>query len=198
MAKAEYGLSPNEAIVMKSESVYRGNASGELILTNLNLVHITSKGVFKTTYTTQRFPINQIKVFNGKAQAILGKNGNLEIYFLNGQETFRFVNSDTLFSEKKAEKEAANWVNAINQLVTGEDVEVSASATTATIGTEMIADALGGTVNAFKGALGFKSKQSSAESVEKAAKKCTSCGASISGNKGQIIRCPYCDADQQI
>ena len=198
MAKAEYNLSPNEAIVMKSENVYRGKTSGELILTNLYLVHITGKGVVKTTYTTQRFPINQIKVFNGKAQAILGEKGNIDIYFISGQESFRFVNSDTLFSEKKAEKEAENWVNAINQLVLGEDITVDASATTATIGTEMLAGALGGTVNAFKDALGFKSKQSPTESIENVARKCGSCGAMVSGKQGQIVRCSYCDADQQL
>jgi len=192
MAKTEYQLLPNETIIMKSEQVYRGNVSGELVLTNLNLIHITTKGAFKKAYITQQYPINQIK------QALLGKNGNIDIYFMNGQELFRFWNSDTLFSDKKAEKEAIKWVSAVNQLVTGEDVEINVSAKTAIPGTEMIADALGGTVDAFKGALGFKSKKSSIESIEKTAKKCSSCGAMVSGKKGQIVRCSYCDADQQL
>jgi flagellar motor switch protein FliN len=100
--------------------VRHGKTNGELILTNLNLVYITTKGVFKTTYITQKYPINQIKVFNGKAQVILGKNGDIDIYFRNEQESFRFWNNDTLFSDKKAEKEAAKWVNAINQLIAGQ------------------------------------------------------------------------------
>ena len=41
MAKTEYQLLPNETIIMKSEQVYRGNVSGELVLTNLNLIHTT-------------------------------------------------------------------------------------------------------------------------------------------------------------
>ena len=199
MAKAEYSLAPNESIIMKSELVYCGKTSGELILTNLYLVHITAKGTFKTTYTTQRYPVNQIKVFNGKAQALLGKSGDVDIYFINGQVSFTFSNNETLFSEKKAEQEAAKWVNAINQLITGENVEVNVSAKTAIPGTEMIAGALGGTVDAFKGALGFKSnKPASTELNEKVAIKCISCGASVSGNKGRVVRCSYCDTDQQL
>jgi len=198
MAKAEYDLQPNETIIIRSENVYRGNMSGELILTNLNLVHITTKGVFKTTYIPQRFPTNQIKIFNGKAQALLGKNGVMDVYFINGQESFRFYNSDTLFSEKKAEKEAMNWVNAINHLVTGADIIFEESVNTVSVGAEMVAGVLGDTVGAFKDALGFKSKKTSTDVVDKVAKKCSFCGAAISGNKGQIIRCLYCNADQLL
>ena len=198
MAKFEYQLSPNESIIMKSDHVYHGKEKGELILTNINLVHVTAKGMLKNNYITQRYPINQIKVFNGNAQVILGKSGNIDFYFMNGQESFRFWNDDTFFSDKKAENEAANWVSAINQLLTGTDAGINNSTKTTVIGTEMIADAIGGTVNAFKGALGFKAKNSSAEQIEKTARKCSFCGASISGNTGQIVRCSYCDADQQL
>ena len=198
MAKFEYKLSHNEAIIMKSEHVYRGKAKGELILTNQNLVHVVAKGMFKTTYITQQYPINQIKIFGGKAQTLLGKNGNVDIYFVDGQESFRFWNDETLFSEKKAEKEAIKWVDALNQLIKGEEVDIGASANTATIGTEIIADALGGTVSAFKDALGIKSKKSSTDSIERVTKKCSSCGAPVSGIKGKIARCPYCDTDQEL
>lgn len=85
-----------------------------------------------------------------------------------------------------------------DKIVFDEDLEISVSAKTAIPGTEMIADALGGTVDAFKDALGFKSKKSSTESIEKIAKKCSSCGATISGKKGQLVHCSYCDADQQL
>lgn len=195
MAKAEYKLSPNEAMIMKQERVIHGgvmaNFTDELLLTNLNLVLI-EKGTFGNVKNIQVFPVNQIKVFNNQAQIMMSKTRGgypqIEVYFVNGQENFGF----------ESKKDATNWIININQLVTGGEVQINTSAKTAIPGTEMIVDALGGTVDAFKGAFGFKSKNSSTESPEKIAKKCSSCGAMISGKTGQIVRCSYCDADQQL
>ena len=195
MAKAEYKLLPNEAMIMKQERVIHGGAmanfTDELILTNQNLVLI-SKGTFGNVKNIQAFPVNQIKVFNNQAQIMLSKtrggHPQIEVYLLNGQVNFGF----------ESKKIATIWIEKINQLVTGQDVEINVSTKTAIPGTEMIADALGGTVDAFKGAFGFGSKKSSTESDEKVAKKCSSCGATISGKKGQIIRCSYCDDNQQL
>jgi hypothetical protein len=198
MAKAEYQLSPNEFIIIKNDHVYHGNDSGEIILTNLSLVHITEKGAFKKTYITQKYPIDQIKVFNGKAQVLLGKNGNIDIYLINGQESFKFWNNETFFSEKKAEKDAINFIDAINQLFSGEVVNTNTSSKAMIPEIEIITDTLGDTVDAFKSALGFNTKKSSTIPIEKTTKKCNSCGATISGKKGQVVRCSYCDADQQL
>lgn len=193
----EYNFQPNESFILNSEHVRHGQTIGKLILTNLNLVYITSKGVFKTTYIPQLYPINQIKVFNGKAQAILGKDGNIHIHFLNGQESFQFRNYDTFFSDKKAEKEAGIWVNAINQLITGQVSEIDTSFSPAIAGVEVLAGTIKDTFDTFKGALGVKSRNNN-ETPMKATKKCSFCGAPISGIKGQIGRCEYCDADQQL
>ena len=61
-----------------------------------------------------------------------------------------------------------------------------------------VADAFGSTIDAFKGALGFTSKTPKKESQEKVTKKCSYCGASISGKLGSVARCSYCDADQKL
>lgn len=193
----KYNLQPNESFVLNSEHVRHGKTNGELILTNLNLVYTTSKGVFKTTYIHQLYPINQIKVFNGKAQAILGKDGSIDIHFINGQESFEFWNNDTLFSEKKAEKEAGKWVSAINQLITGQVSEIDMAVNSTSAGVEVIAGTIKDTFDTFKGTLGIKSKNND-EMPTKVAKKCSSCGASISGIEGQIVCCQYCDSDQQL
>lgn len=197
MANFEYDMLPNESIIMKNEHVNRGNVNGELLLTNLYLVHVTTKGFFTTTYNTQRYPINQIKVVHGQAQTSLGKEGDIEIHFVSGKETFRFWNNDTFFSEQKAEKEASRWIDAINRLAIGEDVGASAFVATPISEVEIIADAVGGVVDAFKGALGLQQK-SVAESIERSIKKCSSCGAPISGAKGKTVRCSYCDIEQKI
>lgn len=191
-----YNLQPNESFILNSEHVHNGNTSGELILTNLNLVYITSKGIFKTTYIPKLYPINQIKVFNGKAQVILGKNGNIDVHFINGVESFKFWNSDTMFSDKKAEKEASRWVNAINQLITGQVSDIDTSISSKLAGSDGIAGTIKDTFDIFKGAL--VGKTSNNEIPTKIAKKCMFCGAPISGTKGKIVRCQYCDAEQQI
>jgi hypothetical protein len=199
---ANYNLQPNESIIMKSdrvshkEGIFSAYYTDELILTNLNIVLI-SKGAFGNTKNIQTYPVNQIKVFNGQAQAILAKQKNgsshLEVYFLNGQESFGFENK----------KEINRWVDNINQLVTGNPVDIQASESKAIPGTEYIAETLKDTVDTFKEAFGLKTKTNISKSVnstpaEKVAKQCTACGASISGHKGQIVNCQYCDTKQQL
>lgn len=196
---AHYDLQPHEAMILTSENCRHGNTNGELVLTNTDLIYITSKGMFKTTYIPQRFPVRNIKVFNGKAQAIAGKDGVMNVYFTNGQETFKFWNSDSLFSDKKAEKEAAKWVDAITRLVAGEGSGAIVSGSTAVTGAELLSESLKDTFDAAKGILGIKPKSNTAAPPPtKAAGKCAYCGAPLVGMKGQVARCQYCDADQQL
>ncbi len=194
----KYNLQSNETVLIKNDQVYHNDTNGDLILTNLFLVFISTKGMFTTKYITQRYPINQIKVFNGHAQIIAGKNGEIDIYFVNSQEHFRFWNNENFFSDKKAEKEAARWVNAINQLITGQVVDTSVTSANVIPGTEFLAETLKGTYDTFKGTFGIKSKTQDSKLPEKVACKCTSCGAPISGIKAQVVRCQYCDSEQQL
>ncbi len=154
----KYDLQPNESIILKNDKVYRGNTNGELVLTNLNLIHITTKGFLKIRYIRQQYPINQIKVFNDKAQAISGWDGALDIYFMNAQESFRFWNEDIFFSKKKAEREVCKWVNEINQLLTGKVPENETSVTPSLIGMEFKSGMLKETFDIFKNKLGIKPK----------------------------------------
>lgn len=196
---AKFSLLPNESIILKNESVMHGGFmatyTDELILTNQNIVYV-SKGMLGNTKNVQRFPVNQIKMYDGEPQAILGKQQNgmpqLEIYFLNGNESFAFQ-----FSGKK---EVAKWINAICKLVTGhESNTVSPSFGSAIIGTEYLAETLKGTVDTFKNAFGIKSKATDdSVSSEKATKKCISCSAPLTGTKGQTVHCKYCDTDQVL
>jgi hypothetical protein len=201
---ANYNLQPNESIIMKSdrvshkEGIFSAYYTDELILTNLNIVLI-SKGAFGNTKNIQTYPVNQIKVFNGQAQAILGKqktgSPQLEVYFLNGQESFGF----------ESKKEINKWVDNINQLVTGNPIDSKTSESKAIPGTEYIAETLKDTVDTFKEAFGLKTKINNSKNVNSApaekvavTQKCTACGASISGYKGQVVYCQYCDTKQQL
>lgn len=73
---AKYNLQANEYVILKNNRVLHGGArasyTDELILTNLNIVLI-KKGIFNKVKNIQTYPVNQIKVFDGNAQAKLGK-----------------------------------------------------------------------------------------------------------------------------
>ena len=191
----KYNLEAYESVLMENASVHHRNAIGQLVLTDLNLLHITTKrGVFKTTYATRKYPIKQIKMLNGKAQVFPKGNGEVDIYLMNGRESFEFCNSETFFSNKKAEKEAERWTHAINNLLTGEQVELEISSNSAIPGTEYLAATLRDTIDVFKGAFSIKTQNPSTE----VAQKCTSCEAPISGIQGHLTRCKFCGSNQRL
>ena len=152
----------------------------ELLLTSKNIVHI-NKGTFGKVKSIQAYPINQIKVFSNQAQVLASNTPNgspqIEIYFFNGSMKFGFENK----------RDAANWIARINQLVTGQEVGINNTVKTTS---GIVADALSGTVDAFKGAFGIGPKNTTAF--------CGACGAQISGKTGQLAKCPYCNAQQQL
>lgn len=194
---AKFSLLPNESVIIKSESVMHGGFmsayTDELILTNLNVVYI-SKGMFGNVKGVQKFPVSQIKQYNGEPQAILGKQQNgmpqLEIYFVNGQqENFAFQSS--------GKKEVNQWINEICKLITGhESSNASSSKISAIPGTKFLAETLKGTVDTFKSSFGIKSKAQASEVP--VTKKCISCSAPLNGIKGQTVHCRYCDTDQVL
>jgi precorrin-6B methylase 2 len=125
MGNQGYALQQNEVVILKSEEVYHEKINiDELLLTNLNIIAVSSKGVFKKQINVQYFPIDQIKIFNGKAWAIIPEEDEcLEIYFLNGQETFEFG----------SKKEAIKWADNINSLLAGERMVVKCTKCEASI-----------------------------------------------------------------
>lgn len=194
---AKFNLMPNESIILKSEGVMYGGLmaayTDELILTNQNII-LVKKGIIGNVKNVKKFPVNQIKMYNGEPQAIVRKNQNglngLEIYFLNGHESFGFRSSN--------KKEVVQWVNAICKLLTGQE-STTVPAGVVIPGTEYLVETIKGTVDTFKNAFGVKSKATGKSvSSEKLTKKCISCSAPLSGKKGQTMHCKYCDTDQVL
>lgn len=194
---AKYNLLPNESLILKSENVKHGGMmasfSDELILTNLNIIHI-SKGFFGNVKDVVRYPVNQIKIYNGEPQVILSKQqggtNQLDIFFQNGQKSFEFQSS--------GKKEIIQWINAIYKLLTGKEYSV---ATSAIPGTEYVAKTLKDTVDVFKNVFGIKNKTNEIglkTTSVKVTKKCISCSAPLSGVQGQVVRCIYCDTEQVL
>ena len=191
---AHYNLQPNEVVLLKEEHVEhggRGSHSDELILTNLNIV-VVKFGMFGKVKGVLTFPINQIKVYNQQAQAILTKSGSvdyLEVYFLNGQEKFHFSSGSGFSNESK--KKALIWIAKINEVVTGQKApEVAGRSAMALPGADIVAGALKGTFDVFKSKF--------ASTPAKISSKCSACGAQISGTGGRVVSCGYCGTEQQL
>lgn len=190
-------LMPNESIIRTSRNVVHGGLmavyTDELILTNQNIIHV-KKGVFGNTKNVKKYPVNQIKIFNGQPQAILGKQRNgtpqLEIYFLNGLECFGF--------QSLAKKEVVQWINAISNLVTGHESNTVPSVF-AIPGTEYLSETIKGTVDTFKNTFGINTKKTdNSVPSEMVTKKCISCSAPLIGKRRQTMHCKYCDTDQVL
>ena len=186
---AGYNLQPNESFVHRYEGVLHGGLlatyTDELILTSQNLVLI-KKGAFGNKKGMQVFPLREIKIFQGEAQALLGKHRNgwpsLDVYFRNSAEHFGF----------QSKKEATLWSQKINQVIAGTSAEMTSFNSS---GAAKVAGAMKETVDAFKGAFGFKSKAevAAAAAAVPVAGDCGSCGAPVSGIRGQATVCSYCD-----
>lgn len=201
---AKYQLQSNEGVVLQETGIcYEPNKlstayTDELILTNLNLIHVR-KGIFMGTKDVRYIPLNQVKVIGGKCQALVGKaqNGHaiLQIYTQQGTEEFAF--------RSKAKKNAGIWANEISRLVTGRDSENALESQDApeydfedtVVG--QLKDAFGEVGAAF--GIGFgKSGQQQKSSVERVSTKCSGCHAPITGVKGKAAVCKYCDTEQVL
>lgn len=189
---AKYSLQSNEVVILKEESVAHGSFlaayTSELILTNLNLV-LVKKGILGNGKGILVFPIKQIKVYNGQAQALVGKKSNgrpaLEVHLLNGEETFDF--------QSGGKKKILAWTAKINQVATGEEAPVERDSGRALPGAETVAGVLKDTVGVFSSRFGSKTN-----GPAKVARNCSACGAPVSGTQGLTISCEYCGTAQAL
>lgn len=65
MTNAELNLPTNETILNNCDNVYLNNKRiDELILTNINLIVVNSKGFFKKKDIILKYPLSQVKLLN--------------------------------------------------------------------------------------------------------------------------------------
>lgn len=199
----KYQLQPNEGVVLQETGIrYEPNKlstayTDELILTNLNLIHVR-KGVFMGTKGIRYIPLNQVKVICGKCQALVGKSQNgtaiLQIYTQQDIEEFAF--------QTGAKKNAGIWANEISRLVTGRDSENTLeSQDTPEYDFDTAVGQLKDAFSEVGAVFGFgfgKSGQQQKSSVEHVSTKCSGCHAPITGVKGKTAVCKYCDTKQVL
>lgn len=193
---ADYILHRDEAVILKEDSVYhpaKGLNPGrfELVLTTkkLVLIKITGLGLRRsvTPKEVRIFPLSQIRLFNGQAQVALVNRTQVEIYFLNGPETFRFY----------LNKVAANWVEQINLLATGRESEVVLNNNAINASSpEFVKEIQKEAWDALLWRPGAKPR--APEPVVKVAGECAHCGAPIEGFRGRLATCVYCGRSQQL
>jgi len=193
---AKYNLQPNEAVLHTSESaVQRGTKlfalyTGELVLTNLHIIWV-NKNTFGKVKEVEYLPLALIKVHADQAQARLTKNNQglsqLEVYFQNGEEVFKFQSGKA--------REIEKWIDAINRAVTGNGVDPAKAPGRALPGTGAVAETLRDTFSHFKSSFGGGA---AAAAPQRMSSKCSGCGASISGMSGTVVKCQYCDSESRL
>ncbi len=195
-------LAPNESIVLKEACVAHGGVmaiyTDELILTNLNVICI-NKGMFGNTKNIYYYPLSQLKQYNGKAQAVLGKLSNgtpaLELYFVNGVETFNFQSDN--------KKTINKWISSISEIVGCKNVTDFPTENDDEVDPDSIASAFKEVADEFRAAFGIKTKKKTTNKniisePTTINKKCISCSAPLVGKRGQVVHCKYCDTDQTL
>lgn len=181
-----YSLAPDEGIIIQYNGAYHNGNRSEIILTNQNLICVeTNVKLFrKDTYNVVKFPVRQIKVINGQAQASVMKDGGewtLQVLMKNGTERFKFSSGN--FDSIKKKQEANKWVEQISLLLTGKSAEKP-------VDTSLI-----GNVKNVLGSIGINKKEKEPENVTV---KCIGCMAPLAGQRGQTVRCKYCDTEQTL
>lgn len=184
MANYEYGR--DEAHVHTVANVWPSESlpgmTHELVLTTRNIV-INGKGMFGGDKGTTVYSLRNVVVIDGRVQVKLGKkpNGlhNIDIRFRDGARQFGL----------RDKREAKYVVQKIEELVSGSGGAPDAFDSSASA---VVADTMKDTVDTLKSAFGFKSQ--SAAPPAAVARTCGSCGAPVSGLKGKVTICSYCDS----
>lgn len=181
----EFKLGPEESVLLRTEKIGYGDGfqlpamfgGNTLILTNQNLI-LLKKNMFGQTEDTVYFPLKDIKMANGVPQVRKSNPAHmvhaLDVYFNNGMESFRF----------EWDNEIDDWVAHIVSAVTGQPLKKKSEFEDLQ---EMIAFAESMTepIEKIQGVFGIKSNR-------QVSCKCPSCGATLTGIKGETTQCPYC------
>ena len=179
----ELRLEYDEGVILKKDNVSHGSKisayKDTLILTNKRIIYIR-KGIFGGNKEIKYYLLSNVKIFNDRAQTIIGKTDNgrytLDIFFNTVSESFGF--------EQK--KDIVIWIKKINELTTGKILENSEIEGASFIpNVEEIAKSVKNTIDICKDTFGFNNKK-------EYSCFCKSCGASNKGIQGETIKCRYC------
>ena len=108
-----------EYTVYEYNNVAHRDTQGVLLLTNVGLYFSYEKGFFKKSLEKYFYQHKNIVISNGEARLWPDKRGYLEISYIDGNQSFKFINSSFFGSDKKAALEAEKWAKSINAITYG-------------------------------------------------------------------------------
>lgn len=191
----KFTLEADEGIVLRGQNVAYNAITPfvhEIVLTNKNLI-VLVKGFFGGVKNVVYIPLNQVKVINGKPQAMLGKHKNgttrVELYMTSGDIIHFSFNTLTRM-------EATKWVNTICKLLVDEEENGYNPADYAIPGVEAVAESIKGTVDTVRNI--FNKKTTQEMNALRRGVFCQNCGANYEGISGRTGKCPYCGTVQNI
>lgn len=201
---AQYELRPGEWVVLEAgqgahlrsaANPSRPSLSGSmqmLVLTNQNIV-LTTLNLLRKPKQHRIFPLSDIVQIDGephlRVAGTIGQN-LLEVHFKQGMETFSF----------QRKPEVQEWAQRVRELVTGTAADFDPTRDHAGPGAATLVDSLKDTVGVFRDVLGLASSAALPPPplAPRVATECTSCGASISGRQGRVVRCEFCASERQL
>lgn len=191
-----YGLRTNETILMKNKAFYfKGGLFGreavDFLLTDLSII-LASKNFFDQIKETTRIDLSDIKTINGQPLVKVKDNLYLIISTLKGEFKIEF------YDKREARLVCKNIAN----LMYGDPIELELEEKETLFGSEELAESWKNTVNTFKKSFLGEEVEQKKQPQKKVSpiitKKCIGCGAPLSGRKGTVQHCSYCDTDQVL
>ena len=174
-----YELDSDEIVIMQENNVTEGKTKVALILTNKNIIQVNKKTNFwgnDVDKDAVKYPLLELKDNNGKPNILIGKDANgrtrLELYFSGYEKYYVF---DAWFAEKK-------WAGAIEKAYIDRCSDKSGgNSQTFNIG------------SVFAPIAGLFGAGNNSGATKNKTTKCPRCGAELSGDRGQEVKCDYCD-----
>lgn len=166
----------------------------ELVLSSRNII-VVSMSMMRKPRGVRYFPLAQVMIIDGRPQVFAAGTysmNRLEVRFQHGEESFGF----------SSKPELHEWVENIYKLTTGRSDEIDISTDLTTDGMRSVGEPWKQTVDLVKATFGLapdgERRGAATFNPDRVARKCTSCSAPLSGIAGRVIRCEYCQSDQQL
>ncbi len=196
-----YNLAPGEFVITQEQSWYLWDEGDEeqlkeLALSNKNLILVmdVQQGMFKRTTMLKRCPLVHMIDAQGAPALMVSKLKNrwwLQISF--GDEVIRV--RDQAGTRTGAER----WADSLRKAALGDYASIS---TDGALPPEVaqIVDGARGLFGTIAGSVGARSKgaQDTSKAPAMVSTPCVGCHAPLSGRKGSIVTCPYCDTKQTL
>lgn len=179
-----YELGPDEAVIMRASDVTTAGSMShvDLILTNKYLIQI-NKGLFGGDKEAEKYPLSELRVLNGKANVLVGKDRNnkrLELYYYGFEKIYSFSG---LFTEDK-------WASAVIKAHKAYMEECNKKQKRE-VGQTGLFKSLAETLDTAK-------EKILPRSPAVKSGKCPRCGAILSGQNGKKAICVYCNETVEI